>query len=206
LPQSKKSVVRPIPCPPAEADGSPTNFVYDLKFVPDIQINQLLQQNGGIHGVDFLWDVESTLLLQRSSDLNNWTNIGYIWSNPPETRWTTNTDLGVYGHFFRLELVADGYTTNVAQLSAATVRTSRGQPEGGFGPPSIGFQFIDGQMVVTVSSQMGQLPPGELVVQAMDPMGAVVQTQQAFAQGNSVKFNFNRAISSTPENQSNFLK
>ena len=62
-------------------------------------------------------------------------------------------------------------------------------------------------MVVTVSSQMGQLPPGELVeVQAMDPMGAVLQTQQAFAEGNSVKFNFNPAISSTPENQSNFLK
>jgi len=178
-----------IPCTAAEADGSPTNFVYDLKLLPDIQINRLIQQNGGIYGVDFLWGSESTLLLQGSPDFHSWTNIAYLWSYPPETSWTTNTDLGAYGHFFRLELVADGHATHLVPWSAAKVPALKAQPKGGSGPLVIRSQYIGGQIVVSVSSMPGQV----VQVQAIDPRGKVLQTQQVVNTGRSATATFSPA-------------
>jgi hypothetical protein len=178
-----------VPCTPAEADGSPTNFVYDLKLVPDIQINQLIQQNGGIHGVDFSWPSASTLLLQGSPDFNNWTNIAYLWSYPPDTSWTTNTDLNAFGRFFRLELVADGHTTNLAHFYAAKAPLPKVRPNGGAGPLSIQSQLLDGQIVVSVTGGAGR----PVKVQALDPMGNVLQTQQVMTVSTPVKVYFNPA-------------
>jgi hypothetical protein len=68
-----------VPCSPEDADGSPTSFLFLLKLVPDITIKQLLtSSNGDIHGVVFNWVSDSTVLLQASPDLVNWTNVTYI--------------------------------------------------------------------------------------------------------------------------------
>ena len=149
-----------VPCAAADADGSPTNFVYDLKLLPDIQINHLIQTNGGIYGVDFSWDYAATFVLQGSSDLNNWTNITYLWSNPPETAWTTNQTLNAYGSFFRLEEVAGRITTNLpplnAPLSASMGAKAAALAGAASTRPSVtGCRLENGKMVVSLSAVPG---------------------------------------------------
>ena len=179
-----------VPCDPADADGSPTNFVYTLKMLTDVTINQLIQTNGNVYGVDFMWNAESTFLLQGSSDLNTWTNIAYLWSYPPETLWATNVSLNDYGQFFRIALVADGHATNLAPLSAGVTPVPKSVTKAFTTlttPRVTGCQFANGKVSVNLATQAGQT----VLVQAVDAHGAVQQTQQAAAQGGSVTVNFN---------------
>src|SRR5262249_25122093 len=105
-----------LPCSPDQADGSPTNFFFALELLPDVPINQLIQDGSGVYGVDFTWGFDSTFVLQGTSDFNNWTNVAYIWSYPPETAWTTNQALNSYGSFFRIALVANDHISNLPPL------------------------------------------------------------------------------------------
>jgi len=181
-----------IPCPPEEADGSPTNFVYVLKLLPDVAINSLIQSNGEIHGVDFSWDYDSTFLLQGTSDFNNWTNIAYIWSQSPETVWTTNLSLSDYGQFFRVALVAEGHMTNLPPLSAALTQASKTIAKAGNtapGPSVTGCQADNDRMLVSIASQPGQT----CEVRALDSHLAVSQTQQITSQGTSATAIFDAA-------------
>lgn len=165
-----------VPCPPEEADNSPTNFVYDLKLVPDVTINQLIQTNGQIQGVDFDWASEATFILQGTKDFNNWTNITYVWSYPPETVWTTNQSLNDYGSYFRLELVTDGHSSNVPSLTS----NLRVAPKIPAQPLRVtGTQLIGDKIVVGVSSSPGQT----CYVQALDSLLIVRQSQQVVSSG-----------------------
>jgi hypothetical protein len=186
-----------VPCSPEEADGSPTNFVYDLKLLPDVTLNQLIQTNGQIYGVDFTWDAESTFVLQGTTDLNNWTNIAYIWSYPPETVWTTNAALNAYGQFFRVALVADGYSTNLPPLTSNLVLTPKTLAKAGVTstlPRVTSCQFAGGKVVVNIASQSGET----VQVQAVDSHRAIRQTQQVVAQGASATVNFDTASLPSP--------
>jgi hypothetical protein len=146
-----------VPCRPEDADGSPTNFVYDLKLVPDIQINQLVQGIGGVDGVDFTWDAASTLLLQGTADFQHWTNISYIWSTPPETVWTNNTLLSNYGQYYRLELVADGHQSNLPPLSNAVAATRAVTKISNPTARVSGCQFLNGKLAVSITTQPGRM-------------------------------------------------
>ncbi len=181
-----------VPCDPADADGSPTNFLYTLKLLPDVNINNLIQTNGGVYGVDFDWAYTNTFVLQGTSNFVDWTNIAYIWSYPPETTWTTNVSLLNYGEFFRLELVADGYDTNLPPLGDAVApRSSMAANIGQISttPSVTGCQFANGQVVVNLATQTGQT----VQVEAVDGHGAVQQTQQIVAQGTRATVTFNTA-------------
>jgi hypothetical protein len=176
-----------VPCDTADADGSPTNFLYVLKLLPDVTINQLIQTNGNIYGVDFTWDSDSTFLIQGSTNLNNWTNIGYIWSYPPETVWTTNTPLNNYGQFFRVELVADGHATNLPPLTSALAFPSKTKASVSSTTPRVtGSQFVNGKFLVKVATQSGQM----VLVQAMNSHGTIYQSRQVTAKATSVTATF----------------
>lgn len=184
-----------VPCSPDRADNSPTNFVYDLKLVPDVAISHLLQNDGQTYGVDFNWDTNSTFLLQGTSDLNNWTNIAYIWSTPPETVWTTNQNLNGYGNFFRLAMVAGYHATNLPPISSNLAPVPKAVSHGFF--PSLvitSCKLAGGQIVLSFNSQPGQA----YVVQALDVNQVVRQTQQLPSQGLSTIASFSSASLPTP--------
>jgi len=188
-----------VPCTPEEADGSPTNFSYALKLLPDIFIQQLIQSNGVVSGVDFLWDYASTLLLQASTDLTTWTNVAYIWSVPPETLWTTNTPLNDFGQFFRLELVADGYQTNLPPLTSNAVLAKPAASRVSVAPlaaiPRVsGCQMIKGKIAVSVATQPNQ----HYSVSVLDSHKVVLATQPLTATGNSATVYFDTRSLPTP--------
>jgi len=186
-----------VPCSPAEADGSPTNYVFTLKLLPDIVINQLIQTNGTVYGVDFSWDSAATFVLQGTSDLINWTNITYLWSYPPETVWTTNAPLNSYGQFFRVELVADGHQTNLPPLSANLALTPATPATANLSattPHVTGCQFARGKVLVSVATQSGQTAQ----VQAMDAHQVVRQTQSVTAAGPAATVSFDAGSLPSP--------
>jgi hypothetical protein len=186
-----------IPCTPDEADNSPTNYVFNLKLLPDVNVNQLIQTNGNIYGVDFTWDDTSTFVLQSTTDLNNWTNVAYIWSQPPETVWTTNQVLNNYGNFFRVELVADGHSTNLPPLNSALVPAPKTVARALAAPsmPRVtGCQFSNRKVLVNVATQTGQT----VQVQAVGSHRTVQQTQQVVAQGTSTTVSFDASSLPNP--------
>jgi hypothetical protein len=181
-----------VPCRSEAADHSPTNFVYDLKLAPDVVIKQLIQTNGVIQGVNFMWDSEATFLLQGTADLKHWTNVAYLWSNPPETIWTTNQTLNRYGSYFRLELVTDGHSTNVPPLVTKQI-IAPNTPA--IRPPAVkSCQLIGGQVVVNFTSAPGY----GYLVQALDSRLIVRQSQPVISSGTSVTVNFDPATLPNP--------
>jgi hypothetical protein len=169
-----------IPCDAADADGSPTNYLFVLKLMDDVNINQLIQTNGNIYGVDFTWGYNSTFVVQGSMDLNSWTNIIYIWSYPPETAWTTNTPLNNYGQFFRVELLADGHATNLPPLTSALAFPSKTKASVSPTTPRVtGSQFVNGKFLVHVATQSDEI----VLVQVVNSHGTICQSQQVTAKG-----------------------
>ncbi len=173
-----------VPCPPAEADGSPAHFNYKLKLAPDVVVEHLIHTNGEIHGVDFMWDSEATFMLQGTKDFNNWTNVATVWSSPPETSWTTNTPLNDRGSYFRLQLVTDGHSTNFSTASSSLAVKPKIP---GFTPPVIkSCQLTGGNLAVSFSSGPGQY----YYVQALDSRLVVRQNQMVVASGTLTTVNF----------------
>jgi hypothetical protein len=188
-----------VPCPPEQADGSPTNFSYTLKLLPDIVIQQLIRSNGMVLGVDFLWDADSTFLLQGSTDLTNWTNVAYLWSSPPETLWTTNQPLNGFGQFFRLELVANGYQTNLPPLNPSVLpappsvaKAARAQSAAI--PRVSGCQITNGKIAVSVVTQPNQ----HYTVLALDSHKVVRAARPLTATGNAATVYFDPQSLPTP--------
>ncbi len=191
-----------VPCTPDEADNSPTNYSFALKLVPDVAINQLIQTNGNVYGVDFTWNYDSTFLLQSSTDFNNWTNIAYVWSYPPETTWTTNTPLNSFGNYFRISIVADGHDTGLPSLNSAAAATPRTivtrnlvpKTVPGGAPTVTGCSFSNGKVLVNVTAQPGQT----VNIQAVDSYLSVKQSQQVVTKGTVTTGSFDAATLPNP--------
>jgi hypothetical protein len=178
-----------VPCRPEEADGSPTNFVFTLKLLPDVSISQLLQTDGYIYGVDFIWDGTSTFVLQGSPNLNNWTNIAYVWSDPPETVWTTDRNLADFGSFFRVEMVSNGHNTNLPPLNSNVALTSKAVAKTSLittTPRVTGCKPAGSTMVVNLATQ----PQQACTVQAMNSHRVILQSQQVSPTGTSATVSF----------------
>ncbi|HTB84193.1 MAG TPA: hypothetical protein VK742_11110 [Candidatus Sulfotelmatobacter sp.] len=187
-----------VPCSPAAADGSATNYNFTLKLMPDVNINHLIQTNGVISGVDFTWNYSSTFLLQGSMDLHNWTSVAYISSSPPETVWTTNVSLNSFGQFFRVELVGGevGNSLPSAQSSASIAKASV-TPQALIAPttPQITrCQLTGNKIAVNVSAQTGQA----VQVSAVDSQGVIQQSQNVTAQSSLAIANFDPASLPNP--------
>ena len=130
-----------VPCAPEEADGSLPTLVSRHEFVPDIIIDELIRTNQDIHGLTFSWGEPSTVELQGSHNLVDWTTVSRFFGNPPQTTWTTNVSLNPFGQFFRLSLVANSHLTN-SQASGVLVSKTQDSPEILIGSR----EFIDSQI------------------------------------------------------------
>ena len=187
-----------VPCDPAAADGSATNFSYALKLLPDVNITHLIQTNGMISGVDFTWDYASTFLLQGSTDLNHWTNVAYISSSPPETAWTTNSSLNSFGQFFRVELVGGevGNSLPSARSKASITKSSVTAKAlvASATPQITRCQLAANKIAVNVSAQTGQT----VQVTAVDSHGVIQQSKNVTAQTSLAIVNFDSASLPNP--------
>jgi hypothetical protein len=186
-----------VPCAPEQADGSPTNFSYALKLLPDVSIQQLIQSNGVVDGVDFVWDYASTFVLQATTDLTTWTNVAYIWSYPPETLWTTNTPLNNFGQFFRIEIVAADHATNLPPLNSNALLPSLAVNRASIAvtvPRVSSCQIAKGEIAVNVATQPNQ----HYTISALDRHKVVQATQPLTATNNSATVYFDAKSLPTP--------
>lgn len=177
-----------LPCPPQLADHSPTNHLETIVLIDDPVIKKLLV-GPSTYGIVFDWVGDSTEVLQASRDLNNWTNITYLFGTNGETVWTTNQHLLDHGQYFRLLLAAGFQTTNVAPLSEASLRTSpaiKSLSAATGNPRVLGCKLQGDVMSVQVAAVPGQ--SGQ--VRMLNFHGVVLQTQPFNAVSNSVVVNF----------------
>jgi hypothetical protein len=136
-----------VPCAPEEADGSLPDLVSRLELVPDLKIEQLIVTNDNIYGVTFSWSYPSTVELQGSHDLTNWSAVARFFGDPPQTTWTTNVALNSFGEFFRLLLVAGRHVTNA---TASATLSSRSQYSSEI--PIASAEMVNGQIRVGFGS------------------------------------------------------
>lgn len=116
-----------IPCPPEQADGSPSNLVDAVELFPDVAINSILVISNHVQGFTFSWATDSTVLAQGTTDLVNWTNIAYALGSPPSTTWTSAVPLDAYGNVFRLALVATQQDSNLVNNAGTMTQSSMSQ-------------------------------------------------------------------------------
>lgn len=98
-----------VPCPPAQSDNSPTNRVSGFEPLPALKIDKLLKSGASFNGVSFSWIGDFTVMLQASSNLNQWRDVARIFGTGASNSWTTNQPLNSQGNFFRLKLVGQGH-------------------------------------------------------------------------------------------------
>jgi len=183
-----------LPCPPAMADGSPTNHVESFELMQDPVIKKLMV-GPSVYGLAFDWASDSTELLQASPDLMHWTNITYLYGTSGTTVWTTNQHFLDHGQYFRLVLAAGFQTTNVPPLSetpslrpAPALRTSSASSST---PRVTSCMPKDGVVSVELATTVGQ--NGE--VRMINSHGVILQTQSFKATGDSVVVNFTATVS-----------
>lgn len=193
-----------VPCRPELADGSPTNYSYSLKLLPDIPL-EILKQNGVIYGLSFDWDYGSTFALEASTDLNTWTTVGNLWSYAPKTTWMSDEPLNDFGQYFRLELVANGYQSDPPPLNSYNYYLSAASRSSMKGADALGSQtnaiprvsscqVLDGRIGVNIITRSNQT----CIVNAVDNHKAVCATQQITAMKDSATVVFDAANLPSP--------
>lgn len=98
-----------VPCPPAQADNSPTNRVSGFEALPSLRIQKLEMTGGNVNGITFSGSGDFTVRLQATTNLSDWREVAYLFGSGSSTTWTTNQPLNPLGNFFRLELVGQGH-------------------------------------------------------------------------------------------------
>jgi hypothetical protein len=96
-----------VPCPPAEADGSPTNLLTSYEPFPDVHISGLSPST-----ISYEWAADCTVLIQDSSTLTAWTNVAYAFGCLGTTTWTSSVSFSASMSFFRVGLVSMRRETN----------------------------------------------------------------------------------------------
>jgi hypothetical protein len=99
-----------------------------VELLPDLVINELILTNGEVHGLRFTWDEPSTVEVQGSHDLAEWTAVARIYGDPPQTTWVTNAPLNSFGDFFRLQLITNTHPST-ATVSPMLISQPQRSPE-----------------------------------------------------------------------------
>lgn len=97
-----------VPCPPGEADGSPVSHLASISLREDLRITSLTVVGGIPTGLSFNWTYDSTVRLEASFDLKEWTPVTTIVGVAGETMWTATEPLETSGNYFRLVLLTSG--------------------------------------------------------------------------------------------------
>jgi hypothetical protein len=106
-----------VPCSAEEADGSAPQLLSSAQLLPDLVINELIVTDGEVHGLRFTWNEPSTVELQGSHDLAEWTAVARIYGDSPQTTWVTNAPLNSFGDFFRLRLITNSHPSTALASS-----------------------------------------------------------------------------------------
>lgn len=93
-----------VPCVPAEADGAPDTYFSEFSLHEDITIKSLVMVSNRVQGLSFAFPLESTVVVQGSSNSLAWTNIAYALGNPGITTWTSSVPIEAFGPFYRILL------------------------------------------------------------------------------------------------------
>ena len=95
-----------VPCPPNEADGSPSATLSSLSLRQDMTLTNVTTANGALTGLSFSWNSDSTVQLQSSQNLANWTTITNLLGDSGATSWTPVNPIQGPNQFFRLLILA----------------------------------------------------------------------------------------------------
>lgn len=95
-----------VPCPPGEADGSPSVLVSTFDVIPDFKLIGQTVSSNALQGLTFSWTYDSTMRVEGSYDLLNWRTAGYAWGHAPWATTVFPTPLLTNGNYFRLVLLA----------------------------------------------------------------------------------------------------
>ncbi len=101
----------------------PTNSqpasLYTSQTFDDVVIHDLIRNSGNVSGIVYSFSDDATFALEASSNMTNWQRITYLYSLPGTNTWTTNTNLGQWGNFYRLAYMGPGHwdLTNLPPLS-----------------------------------------------------------------------------------------
>jgi len=96
-----------IPCPPAEADGSAATQTASTTLREDLRLTSLVMENGVPKSLSYEWSYDSTVMLEASFDLKNWTQVATILGEAGTTTWIATVPLENAGRFYRLVLIAN---------------------------------------------------------------------------------------------------
>lgn len=160
-----------IPCSAEEADGSAPQLISRAELIPDLVINELIITDGEVHGVKFSWNGPSTVELQGSHDLAQWTSVARIYGDSPQTTWTTNASLNSFGDFFRLRLITNSHPST-ALVSPMSVS-----------PPErviVNHIGVDGKAVTIGFESVSNMV---YEVDHYESIGTVIETKQVTATG-----------------------
>jgi len=164
-----------VPCSAEDADSSIPQMISRAEFLPDLVINELIVTNGDIHGLRFTWDEPSTVELQGSHDLAEWTAVARIYGDPPQTTWITNALLNSFGEFFRLQLI-----TNSHPATALASAVSASQPQRLSERVIVNRIGADGK---TVSIGFASVSNVVYEVDHSESVGRVIETKRVTATG-----------------------
>lgn len=94
-----------VPCPPEDADGSAAQQSSSQALRDDLRISSLTIENGVPTKLSYEWPHASTVSLEASSDLENWTSVTTIEGVAGMTTWDATVALENFGRFYRLILI-----------------------------------------------------------------------------------------------------
>lgn len=181
-----------VPCPPEEADGSPTYLISGSKFftLPDIQITGLLRTDGRPTGITYSYPEQSTVRLEATRDFSTWTNVAYIYGEKGVTTWTNSQPLDLYGSYYRVRLVAEGHAAALPPLNSTgpILAASAMQPLNGLPSPAPRSLVLSSRprpdgMEVTFATKPGSSYNVTLLDFAMKPTSEIkVQAAQTSTQ------------------------
>lgn len=98
-----------VPCPPAQADGSPPTRTAGFEALPPLKIDRLVTEGSQVRGLVFSWVGDFTVRLQATTNLTEWREVARLFGTGASNLWTTNQPLNARGNFFRLQLVGQGH-------------------------------------------------------------------------------------------------
>ncbi len=175
-----------IPCSAEEADDSPTNFISTIELIKEPKIDGLIMIGNSARGVTYSWSGDSTVRLEASRDLMNWTNVSYIYGTAGSTTWTTDNSLNNYGNVFRLALLAGQHITNLPPLNqSAPLAAPKKLSANGLAKVLNCLPRKDG-LEATISTQ----PGSKYKVDLLGINGMPIATEFVEADGNQEKVRF----------------
>lgn len=138
-----------VPCLPEEADGSSPILISSHEFISDILLTELVVTDGSVHGVTFSWDNDSTVQLDASHNLAEWTPVARFFGSPPSTTWTTEESLNSYGTFFRLSLISARHLESALVVDSIPLVQDISAKAGGNFPNSSENKTVDASSLPT---------------------------------------------------------